>query len=151
VVIHSAAQDTTQYNHQSVWGQAGGSIKTLTAAAATALVRIPVAQGSGTGGSLRYTVRADDGTDFQIREGEIKFAVVNKAGTETCTVSAASEAADGSVAAVSAGTLTYAITCASNAADTVDLMLNAVSSLVETTLNATYRVTLVGPGQPARQ
>jgi hypothetical protein len=149
--IHSAVADTTQYKTLAAWGQAGGSIKTLTAGAATALVRIPIAQSAGTGGSLRYTVYASEAAEFQIREGEIKFAVVNKAGTETCTVSAASEAADGSVVAVSSGTLTYGITCTSNAADTVDLEINAVSSLTETTLRAYYFVTLVGPGQPARQ
>jgi len=151
VIIHSAVADTTQYNTLATWGQAGGAIKTLTAGAATALVRIPIAQSAGTGGSLRYTVYAAEAAEFQIREGEIKFAVVNKAGTETCTISAASEAADGSVVAVSSGTLTYGITCTSNAADTVDLEINAVSSLTETTLRAYYFVTLVGPGQPARQ
>lgn len=150
-IIHSAVQDTTQYNHLAVWGQAGGGLKALTAAAATALVRIPITQGAATGGSLRYTIIALDATDQQSRSGEIKFAVVNKAGTETCTVSAASEAADGSVAAVSVGTLTYGIACTSNAADTVDLTINAVSSLTETTLQARYFVTLVGTGQPARQ
>lgn len=151
LIIHSAVQDTTQYNHNAVWGTAGGAIKALTAGAATSVVRIPVASGAGTGGVLNYTIFASDATDHQTREGEIKFAVVNKAGTETCTISAASEAADGSVVAVSAGTLTYAITCDTTPANAVDLQFNAVSSLAETTLNAYYRVTLVGAGQPARQ
>ena len=151
-IIFGNAAGTTQYNASAVWGQAGGSIKTLTESAATAVVRIPVAALSGTGGRLLYRVFAADATDIQVREGEIRFAVVNKAGTETCTLSAASEVADGSVAAISAGTLTYAI-----AADTAtptngcDITFNAVSSLTQTTLNIQYFVTLTGTGQPARQ
>ena len=151
LIIHSAAQDTTQYNHQAAWGQAGGALKTLTESAATSVVRIPVAALEGTGGKLTYRVKAADATDVQIREGEIKFAVVNKAGTETCTLSGASEAADGSVVAASVGTLTYGITCDTTPANAVDIQFNAVSSLTQTTLNIQYFITLTGVGQPARQ
>lgn len=151
LIIHSAVQDTTQYNHQAVWGQAGGALKTLTESLATAVVRIPVAALEGTGGKLTYRVKAADATDVQIREGEIRFAVVNKAGTETCTLSGASEAADGSVIAASVGTLTYAITCDTTPLNAVDIAFNALSSLTQTTLNIQYFVTLTGVGQPARQ
>lgn len=151
LIIHSAVQDTTQYNHLANWGQAGGAIKTLTESAATSVVRIPVAALEGTGGKLTYRVKAADATDVQIREGEIRFAIVNKAGTETCTLSGASEAADGSVVAASVGTLTYGITCDTTPANAVDIQFNAVSSLTQTTLNIQYFVTLTGVGQPARQ
>jgi hypothetical protein len=151
LIVSSAVQDTTQYNHMSAWGFAGASIKALTAGAATSVIQIPVASGAGTGGSLRYSIFASDATDHQLREGEIKFAVVNKAGTETCTISGASELLDGSVLASSSGTLTYAITCSTSPSNAVDIQFNAVSSLTETTLNAYYKVNLIGPGQPARQ
>ena len=150
-IIHSAVQDTTQYHAWAAWGRAGGSIKTLTESAATSAVRIPVAALTGTGGSVRYTIKAADATDVQVREGEIKFAVVNKAGTETCTISAATELLDGSVLAASTGTLTYGITCDTTPANAVDIQFNAVSSLTQTSLTAQYFVTLVGPGEPARQ
>lgn len=117
--------------------------KTLTAAAATGVVRIGVPQGltGPVGVTVFYSVRASDATDFQLRRGSVHIAAVNKAGTETAVISAASEAADGSVLAQSsASTLTYALTVASNAADTIDFEINAVSGLTETTLDVQYTV-----------
>lgn len=113
-----------------------GSQKTLTAAAATAVVRIAVPQGTVTGGVFEYVVHADDGTEYQARSGRLNWQAVNKAGTETCVVGdgSAIETEDGSSLAASSSTLTYAVTCTSNAADTVDLEINAVSGLTETTL-----------------
>lgn len=113
-----------------------GSYKTLTAGAATAVVRIAVAQGTVTGGVFEYTVHANDGTEYQARSGRLNWQVVNKTGTETCVIGdgTATEAEDGSSLAASSSTLTYSVTCASNAADTVDLEINAASGLAETTL-----------------
>lgn len=118
--------------------------KALTAAAATNVVLINVASGAYGGGEMEYTVQASDGTDHQARSGRIQWAVVNKAGTETCTVSGASEAADSSTVAASSGTLTYAITADTTAANGCYIAFNAVSSLVETTLNIAYRITANG-------
>lgn len=117
--------------------------KALTAAAATQVVLINVASGAFGGGTLEYTVQASDGTDHQARAGRINWAVVNKAGTETCTVSAASELLDGSILAESAGasTLTYAITADTSATNGCYISFNAVSSLTETVLNIAYRIT----------
>lgn len=114
-----------------------GSQKTLTATVATAVVRIAIPQGSVSGGVFEYVVHANDATDYQSRSGRLNWQAVNKAGTETCVVGdgTAIETEDGSsIAQSSASTLTYAVTCASNAADTVDLEINAVSGLSETTL-----------------
>lgn len=108
--------------------------KALTESSATNVVLISVSSGAAVGGSFQYVIEADDGTDFQSRSGEIRYAIANKAGTETCGLSGASEAADGSAVAVSAGTLTYAITCDTSPANGVYLQINAVSSLAQTTL-----------------
>lgn len=120
-----------------------GGLKALTGGAATAVVRFGVPQGldGGFGATVFYSIRASDGADFQIRRGSVHIAAVNKAGTEVPVLSAASEAADGSIIAQSsASTLTYAITAASSVADTVDLSFNVVSGLVETTLDIQYTV-----------
>lgn len=151
LIVHSSVQDVTQYQSLSASGIAGKSVKTLTESSATSVVQIPVASGVGTGGEFFYTVFATDATDHQIRNGSVKFAVVNKAGTETCTLSGSAETNDGSVIAASSGTLTYGVTCSTTPSNAVDLQLNAVSSLTQTTLEVYYYVQLVGPGQPARQ
>lgn len=160
VNIHSAANDTTQYLGLAAWGVAGGSRKTLTESSATSAVRIPVAASAGAGGTFNYCIFASDATDQQQRCGRIKFSVTNKAGTETCGLNtdtavvndaSISETEDGNAAAISTGTLTYAITCDTTPTNAVDIQINAVSSLTQTTLEARYYVFLMGPGQPARQ
>jgi len=161
LVIHSAVADATQYNHLAAWGKAGGAIKTLTESAATSAVQIPIANLAGAFGEFCYTVKAANATDSQIRGSCIKYTVTAKAGTETCSlipqsalVSDASitETEDGSGSgAITTGTLTYAITCSTSPSNAVDIQINAVSSLTQTTLNVTYTLNHVGPGQPARQ
>jgi len=159
-IIHTAVQDTTQYTANAAWGTAGGARKTLTETTATSTIRIPVAAGAGTGGTFSYCVFASDATDQQQRCGRIKFSVTNKAATETCGLNtdtavandaSITETEDGNAAAISAGTLTYAITCDTTPANAVDIQINATSSLTQTTLEARYSVQLIGPGQPARQ
>lgn len=118
--------------------------KALTESAATSVVLINVASGAFGGGEMEYTVQASDATDHQARSGRIQWSVVNKAGTETCTVSGASEAADSSTVAASAGTLTYAITTDTSAANGCYISFNAVSSLTQTVLNIAYRITANG-------
>lgn len=160
LIMHSHNQDTTQYLAQAFYGAAGKAEKTLTESNATAVVRIPVASGVGTGGQLFYTVFASDATDRQIRSGHVSFAIVNKAGTETCSVNGVDgsftanpiETQDGSGAgAMSAGTLTYAWSVDTTPTNACDLKLNAVSSLTQTTLQIRYRLELVGPGEPLPQ
>ena len=111
----------------------------LTGGSATTFVRIAIATETHNGGTIQYGIHADDGTDFQTRVGNASFALVNKAGTEACDVQigAASEAI-----VATTGSLTGTFSCASNAADTVDLAYNAASSLTETTLEIHYSIIL---------
>lgn len=141
-------QDSAAANSGNQVGMQHARVKTLTESSATTIVEVPVAASAGTGGRITYEVFAADATDQQSRAGSITFAVVNKAGTETCTLSGASEAADGSVIAASVGTLTYAITCSTAPTNAVDIQLNAVSSLTQTTLEARIHVLITGPGVP---
>jgi hypothetical protein len=107
---------------------------------------IGVASGKSCAGVLEYTVTAADATpNYQARHGSFNWAVVNKAGTEVCTLGAATEVLDGSVLAISSGgadTLTYGITCDTSPANGVYLSFNAVSSLTETSLNIKPRLNL---------
>jgi len=121
------------------------SSKTLSEGVATAVVRIEGGAQLRAGGTFEYTVQAYDGDDNQARHGSIKFAVTNKAGTETCAITGgavADETEDGSVLAADSGTLTYNIDCDTTPTNGVDLRISATSSLTQTSLNVSYRVTL---------
>lgn len=123
----------------------GQTTKALTESAATAIVQVAVPSGDHTGGKLHYCIFASDATDHQERCSDVRFAAVNKAGTETCTMSpgTVTEALDSNAAAISAGTLTYAITCTTTPTNAVQFEVNAVSSLTQTTLSAEWFVTLL--------
>jgi hypothetical protein len=129
------------------WCFVQGSPKALTESTATAIVRVSVGQDvDGTGAHIKWRVVADDGTDFQVLSGESVIDVVNKAGTETCVIRTL-PAFGAAVEAASAGTLALDAdpTCATAAADTVDVSLDATSSLTQTTLNAYYTICVDGP------
>lgn len=160
VNVFPNALSTTQYNSIAYFGNAGGFRKTLTESAATSAIRIPVAAGAGAGGVFNYCVFASDATDQQQRCGKIKFSVTNKAAAETCGLNtdtavandaSITETEDGNATSISAGTLTYAITCDTTPANAVDIQINAVSSLTQTTLEARGFILSLGPGQPAPQ
>lgn len=163
VFVSSSNGDLTFGQNTSVMWQDGGSanagtsiiglhgqFKNLTESSATNVVQIPVASGSFVGGVLNYTVVASDGTDHQARSGTIQFQMVNKAGTETCTIATTrdQETEDGSSIAASAGTLTYTWTTDTTPSNACNLALNAVSSLSQTTLRIYYLVNVNGPGNP---
>lgn len=117
----------------------GGKSKALTGGSATTFLRVSVAQTAAAnygGGSVGYTVYATDGTDSQSLVGDVRFAMVNKAGTETCAIG---EEGTPVLAQSSGSTLTCTFTCATAAADTVDLAANCASGLVETTFTIEYR------------
>lgn len=157
VLVNDTTASTTQYCNYWYFGTTCVALKTLAAGSPTALVRIPIAQSAGSGGILEYGIYAADATDFQLRQGSIRYSIVNKAGTETCTLTAMDGAAasdqtnDDNAAAISTSTLTYSIACTSNAADTVDITFSAASGLTETTLQARWKLSHVGPGLPAPQ
>lgn len=124
----------------------GSKSKALVEATPTSPVRISVPQtalANYGGGSVGYTVYATDGTDSQSLVGDVRFAMVNKAGAETCTPGEVGTP----VLAESAGgsTLTCTWTCSTAAADTVDLFANCTSSLVQTTFTVESRGNMQKP------
>lgn len=152
-----AASTATDYHNVSAVGSAGRFVKTLTESAATSLIQIPVASAAAAGGILEYSIYAADASNQQLRQSSIRYAVINQAGTETCTLTAMDGAAanaetnDDNAAAISSGTLTYAITCSTSPTNAVDIQFNAVSSLTQTTLQARYQIRHVGAGEPLPQ
>lgn len=160
LIVHSHNQATTEYAQLSNDGtlahldaQAGtngvgqfawAGNKTLTESSATVVVDIPVASGAYTGATINWTVVASDATDHQSRRGATYLAVVNKAGTETCTVGDIGTP----VVAVSVGTLTVTTAADTTGANVCTLTINAVSSLTQTVLRAYYSVQVDGPGIP---
>ena len=113
---------------------------TLTESTATLVLNVGVASGTVAGGVFSYTIRADDGTDFQVIRGDVPWSAVNKAGTITATLGTPIE-----VTTTSTGTLTNTTTAVVNG-NTIDFKLNAVSSLTQTTLHAYVSGTLDGTG-----
>lgn len=117
--------------------------KALNAGAATAVVRIAVAQGIvPAGGVFHYCVRASDATESLIRCGDVAWDVTNKGGVENCNVGTVLDACSDSITPgiCAISTLTVAVTCASNSADTVDISINAAAAITETVLNAGWRL-----------
>ena len=110
----------------------------MTESGATGYVDITFASNTVVGGKVRYTIEANDATDYQALSGEVYFSGVNKAGTTTCTVGLAGVEV---LAASSVATLTQATTC-TTAAGKITLLSNAVSSLTQTTLKIVYTVTV---------
>ena len=108
--------------------------KTLTESVATGVVDIAVAAGSVASGEFFYSVQANSATDFQVIRGRVVWAVVNKGGVLTTSITDTVEANP-----VSAGTLTCAATLV-NGTNKVTISLNAVSSLDQNTLRARWRL-----------
>jgi hypothetical protein len=111
------------------------STKTLTESSATGIVDIDVPAGSIASGELTYTIEANNVTDFQCLRGRVIWAVVNKGGILTTSLS---EIVDGNPC--SAGTLT-AVASLTNGTNNITINLNAASSLAQTTLRARWRIT----------
>lgn len=133
---------TARDNGTTVWqitdngSQWAANAKTLTESSATAFARFTIASGSSGGLNIDYCVEANDSTDFQSRCGMLPVAVVNKAGTITCTVGTVTTATE--VVALSSGTLANTFTCADSGTNFLDIKANAVSSLTQTTLRINY-------------
>lgn len=159
LIVQDKDANATDYHAVSVAGLAGSFRVTLTESSATAVVQIPVAASVGTGGMLNYCVFASDATDQQERCSFVRFAVSNKAGTETCGLSndagaadaSITETEDGNAVSISSGTLTYTIACDTAPTNAANITINAVSSLTQTTLQARGTINLVGPGEPLPQ
>lgn len=113
--------------------------KALTESAATSFVQIAVTSGGYTSGYADYSIYANDSTDYQIREGQMHFSIVNKAGTETCVLGTPTETI---AETAGASTLTNAFTCSTSPTNGVLLQANAVSSLTQTTLSIGSRIVI---------
>jgi hypothetical protein len=111
-----------------------GDYVTLTESSATKFTSTTLGTGSIQGGTIIITVHADDATDYQSRTLRFIWSAVNKANTLTITISTPEE-----VVAVSSGTLTATITAVDATAGVLDFKVNAVSSLTQSTLRATYQ------------
>lgn len=122
--------------------------KALTAATATAFARINLAAGVAavtgwTGGTIFYTLVANDAADFQSRSGSINFTLVNKAGTETCAVGTVTN----EPVADSSGTTTLTFdTDTAGPTNGCDIRATGASSLTETTLALFWTAIMNGPG-----
>lgn len=113
----------------------------LTDGAATELFFINLTTNKYVGGTIHYTIDANDGTNYQALSGMATFAAVNKAGTITCTIAEATHAAE--VSALSSGTLTDAWSIADDTND-VKIMVNADTSLSGATVTIRYSILLNG-------
>jgi len=111
-----------------------GGYVTLTESSATKFTSTTIASGKIQGGSILITIESNDATDYQSRTLRFIWSAVNKAGTLTITLSTPEE-----VVALSSGTLTCTITAVDAGSGVLDFKANAVSSLTQTTLRATYQ------------
>lgn len=112
-----------------------GDRVTLTESSATTFAATTIPTSGIGGGYIYVTIEANDGTDFQSRTLRLVWSAVNKAGTITATISTPEE-----VVAVSSGTLTATITAVDAGSGLLQFKANAVSSLTQTTLRATYQM-----------
>lgn len=110
--------------------------KTIVDGSATSLFEVACAAGAGAGGAIRYSVFASDGTDHQSLTGIVTYAMVNKAATNTLTIT---EAAGNQAKAVSSGTLTLAWTFVTGT-NKGTVKLQPTGSLTETLYTIVYTV-----------
>lgn len=113
-----------------------GKYVDITAGSAQTFGNLALATSSTvSGGTVIYTIEANDATDYQSLSGVLKYDVVNKAGTLTV----AFEDDQNSACACSAGTLTATVTATASGTNVL-FQANAASSLTETTLRVSFQV-----------
>lgn len=111
--------------------------KALTSASAISLFNVARATSSVTGGAIEYQVQCTDGTDFQSMTGYVTYAMADKAGTGTFTITEV--AGNQAKALTGASTLTLAWTFVTGTGlGTVKLA--ATTSLTATTFQVFYTV-----------
>jgi len=116
----------------------GTRTKDLVEGNATAFVQIAVASGSEVSGHVEYRVYANqNSSNLQVRSGMLFFRCVNVAGTETVVLTTV-----GDDVAVSGGTLTNSFDVDTSPTNAFNIRANATSSLAQTTLNISYRVSI---------
>jgi hypothetical protein len=105
----------------------------LTDNTATTILTVALATGEQSGGSMRYTVYADDATDFQTYTRNLTWAAVNKAGTITVDVDNGTPTSQ----ANSAGTLTVTLG-STTGASLFNIQVTADTSLTPTNLDCKF-------------
>ncbi len=152
-----ALVDSTGYPAASGTGQHAVSMRnfvaptwtTLTESTATAFATYTYGASSVISAELLVTIEANDGTDYQCLTSRVRVSSVRKATSNTVTTIAVigtdlvAESAGGS-------TLTCTFT-AVEGSGAVTIKANAVSSLTQTTLRASFQSTSNGPGLTVAQ
>jgi hypothetical protein len=121
----------------AIWSKSG--TKALTKSSAISFVQVDVASNSYQGGNVDYCIEATDATDYQSRCGTVSFAMVNKGGTETCTMGTASD-----ISATSTGTITVTWATSTSPTNGCLLQANSVPSITPSTHRINYTVRLTG-------
>lgn len=145
-IVADKDQNITDYQAIGLSGLTGKFVKTLTETTATSVVIIPVSAATSVSGMMFYTVHARDGTNSQTRSGRVIWNGVAEGTTATCVLGTADELDN-----TPTGTLTATITCTSPANNQIQLLIDATSSLTQTTLEAYVTLISVGPGEPLPQ
>lgn len=112
-----------------------GLVKPLTDAA-TNLFEVTLNAGEMAGGAIIWTIVATDGTNHQAYTGMTTYAVVNKAGVYTSTIT---QDAANDAKAVSSGTLTAAWSVLTGT-NKVTIRVTPTGSLTETTYRILYSI-----------
>jgi hypothetical protein len=105
----------------------------LTDNTATTVLTVALATGEQSGGTLRYTILADDATDFQCYTRSLTWAAVNKAGTITVDVDNGATTSQ----AHSTGTMTVTVG-STTGASLFNIQITADTSLTPTNLDCKF-------------
>jgi hypothetical protein len=151
VVASGTGTGYSQYNLQTSFSGATGSSNpesgnsydrhyvttkrlSLSDNTATTFATFTCSSGQMNAVTVHYTIRAGDGTDFQVESGMFTVAAVNKGGTVTSSVSSVIFATQ----AVSSGTLTVTASV-TNTGSTINMRIAANTSLTPTTLDIAWQ------------
>lgn len=137
VIFQTSVPTTTGTTLQTLGdrGHIEAKYFTLTESADTAFMQVAIPTSTVAGGTIIYTIEANDGTDFQSISGVATWDAVNKAGTITPTITDVQNASE----AASAGTLAATITVVDAGSNLISIRANAVSSLTQTVLRISWQ------------
>ena len=116
-----------------------GELTTLTDGVATTVFSVVMADGDMAGLHIVYTIQSTDGSDAQAESGTVLISVVDLAGGVT-----ASTPGEVSVQALSAGTLTSTWTVDTTDDGSIEIQLNADTSLTPSTHVIRWKATYTG-------
>jgi hypothetical protein len=111
-----------------------GARKSLTDATDVSLFEVALPTLKGCMGTVSFEIFAIDGTDVQVRRGQVQYSAVNKGGTYTSEIVVVNEAASASTGTLTA---TWNILTGTNK---ITVRVNADSSLTPTTFYAIYTI-----------